>query len=107
MSFSKKIKAIRKKRERNKEIKKMRKEKFEGYKKRLKTCRIEELTIYLEQIENNGFSPKEIKKMIESVLIARKDLDKEQLDRIREIGERNKINDIDYLIFEYEKYGIA
>jgi len=98
MLFSKKWFAER---EKKKEIKRLKKEKFESFKRRITECPLENLSHHLENIKNNGFSQKEVKKIIVFVLSVRNDLRKEDLEKIKKIGEENNISEIKYLIFEY------
>lgn len=99
------IRNIKNKIKTRREIRKIKRKRLKGYKERLKNCPLDEFNKLLAQIENDGFSsfsPREIEKIIVSVLLARKDLNEKHLKKIREIGERNGNKGVDYLIYEYE-----
>lgn len=101
MSLSKKWIVERKKK---REIKRMRKEIIKSVQKRVIDYPLENLPQLLENIKTNGFSPKEIRRIIIFLLSKRKDLNKDILDKIKEIGKENNILDIEYLIFEYKYF---
>ncbi len=91
----------KKKRDKRKQVKELKRQRLETFKKRVANCKVEDLNKYIEGIENNGFSQKEIKKILIFLLLKRKDLDNKTLDRIKEIGKKNNITNVEYLVFEY------